>query len=162
MDEVFIGKLVNTRGLKGEVKVISDFELKDKAFKVGNMVYINGRGYIIKHYSTFKQFILLQFEGVDDINRVEVLKGSDITILRDALEMNDNDYLLSDLIDMTVVNCEEELGTVYDYTTGVNPLLEVKYNNKSYYIPLNSNYIDHVDKENNKVYVIDSAKGLIL
>ena len=71
MDEIYIGKLVNTRGLKGEVKVISDFEFKDKAFKVGNIVYINGRGYTIKQYSTFKQFILLQFEGVDDINRVE-------------------------------------------------------------------------------------------
>ena len=36
MDFVYIGELVNTHGLKGEVKIISDFKEKDKVFKVGN------------------------------------------------------------------------------------------------------------------------------
>ena len=162
MDEVFVGKLVNTRGLKGEVKVISDFELKKEVFKPGKTVYINGRGYIIKHYSTFKQFDLLQFEGIDDINRVEVLKGADIYVDRPSLGLGEDDYLLSDLFDMSVICDGEEIGVIEDYTTGINPLLEVKYNNKTYYIPLNANYIDHVSLEERRVYVISETKGLVL
>ena len=39
MNFVYIGELVNTHGLKGEVKIISDFKEKDKVFKVGNKIY---------------------------------------------------------------------------------------------------------------------------
>ena len=36
----YLGKLVNTHGLRGEVKIISDFKYKDIIFKEGNTIYI--------------------------------------------------------------------------------------------------------------------------
>ena len=41
MEYVYIGKLVNTHALKGEVKIISNFEYKDKAFVKGKHFYID-------------------------------------------------------------------------------------------------------------------------
>ena len=37
----YLGKLVNTHGLRGEVKIISDFKYKDIVFKEGNIIYID-------------------------------------------------------------------------------------------------------------------------
>ena len=48
MNLIYIGKLVNTHGLKGEVRIISDFKFKDVVFKKNNNIYINDNKYIIK------------------------------------------------------------------------------------------------------------------
>ena len=48
MKYVLIGKLVNTHGLKGEVRILSDFKYKDRVFIPGMKIYIgkkkNGEG----------------------------------------------------------------------------------------------------------------------
>ena len=36
MDKVYIGKVVNTHGIKGELRILSDFPYKDKVFKINN------------------------------------------------------------------------------------------------------------------------------
>ena len=40
MEYVYVGKLVNTHGLKGEVKLLSNFDYKDYYFKKGIHFYI--------------------------------------------------------------------------------------------------------------------------
>ena len=35
MREVYIGKIVGTHGIKGEVRILSDFQYKEKVFIVG-------------------------------------------------------------------------------------------------------------------------------
>ena len=39
MEYILIGKLVNTHGIKGEVRILSDFELKERVFKLENKLY---------------------------------------------------------------------------------------------------------------------------
>ena len=39
MELVYIGKIVNTHGIKGELRVLSDFELKEKVFKKNHKIY---------------------------------------------------------------------------------------------------------------------------
>ena len=43
MELVRIGKIVNTHGIKGELRILSDFEFKDKVFKKGVKVYVGKR-----------------------------------------------------------------------------------------------------------------------
>ena len=38
---IYLGKLVNTHGLKGEVRIISDFKYKSQVFKKGSHLFIN-------------------------------------------------------------------------------------------------------------------------
>lgn len=164
MDEVFVGKLVNTRGLKGEVKVISNFERPDDVFKVGNFVYINNRRYTIDHVSKVKNFILLHFEGINDINEIEFLKGSEIYVIRDSIiDEDSNDYLYSDLIGFKVKCKNQDAGEITDFINNeVNPLLEANRNGKTYFIPVNSNMIDSVNLEEETVTLIDIGEGLYL
>ena len=49
-NKVYLGKIVSTHGIKGELRIISDFEYKDKAFKVGTHLIIDDEPYLIKIY----------------------------------------------------------------------------------------------------------------
>ena len=40
MKYIIIGKIVNTHGIKGELRILSDFKYKDKIFKKGFPLYI--------------------------------------------------------------------------------------------------------------------------
>ena len=163
MDEIFVGKLVNTRGLKGEVKVISQFERPESVFVKGRYLYINGRSYVVTHVSNVKNFILLQFEGINNINDIEFLKGSDIYALRSDIIEDEHDYLYSDLIGFNVICKGEVNGTVTDYINSeVNPLLECERNGKTFFIPLNSDMIDEVNLEEKTISLISTGEGLYL
>ena len=162
MDNVFVGKLVNTHGVKGEVRIKSDFELKSKVFRKGVKVIIKGNEFTINSYRVHKEFDMVTFVGFNNINDILYLKGSNVFVKREELELDNEDYILSDLIDMEVICNDEVVGIVTDYTTGMNPLLCVNHNNKTYYIPLKGDFITRVDVMNHKVLVNDSVKGLML
>ncbi len=67
MDLVYIGKLVNTHGLKGEVRIISDFEYKGDVFQINNSLYINNKEYKINSYRHHKIYEMVIFDGVYNI-----------------------------------------------------------------------------------------------
>ena len=162
MDLIVVGKLINTHGLKGEVKIKSDFERKDLIFKKGKKVIIDDTEFTITHYSVLKDIDLLQFEGYTDINDIEKYKGYLVYIDRDRLDLEDGDYLYADLIGMKIVSENGTYGSVVDYTNNINPLLEINYDNRTYYIPLKSDFIQKVSVKDNSIYVSDRIEELII
>ena len=80
---LYIGDLVNTHGIKGEVKVISNFKYKDEGFKKDNIIYINDKKYIINTYRKHQKYDLLTLTGYENINDVINLKGNKIYINRE-------------------------------------------------------------------------------
>ena len=160
---VCIGKIVNTHGIKGELRILSDFEYKDKVFIYGVSLYVGPlkKEYVINSYRHHKIFEMVTFEGYNNINEVLELKGQLVYINRDILKINENDYLLNDLIGMKVFDKEEEIGVVKDYyLDNGNTLLEVQ-GKKIFYIPLKSNYIKNVDTKNKKI-ITNNGGALIL
>ncbi len=114
---LWIGTLVNTHGVKGEVRILSDVVDKEATFKVGNSIKYLYEGkqdeLIIKSMRPHKQFILLTFEGFNSINDIEWLKGSKIYCDRE--ELNDGEYYLRDLIGSSVYDQNNTLlGIVID------------------------------------------------
>ena len=85
MDLIYIGDLVNTHGIKGEVRIISDFKYKDDVFKANNSLYINNNKYIIKSYRHHKTYDMVMLDGINNIDDAINLKGSKVYI-------NRNDY----------------------------------------------------------------------
>ena len=65
MNLIYIGKLVNTHGLKGEVRIISDFKYKNDVFKVNNNVYINDVKYTINSYRSHKMFDMVTLSDIN-------------------------------------------------------------------------------------------------
>lgn len=158
MDLVYLGILVNTHGIKGEVRISSDFELCDKAFKIGNKLTINRVDYEITSYRIHKNFHMVTFAGINNINQIEFLKGSEVYIRRNYLELKDNEFLLNDLIGLNVYFNNELIGICSDFKKGINPLIEIN-NNK--YIPYNDEFIKNINISENRIELNDIAKELI-
>ena len=70
MQKVYVGKVVGTHGIKGEIRIISDFQFKDKVFVVGNILVINDKDYVIRSYRKHKNFDMVTLNDYNDINEV--------------------------------------------------------------------------------------------
>jgi len=154
-----IGKIVNTQGIKGDLRVIpttddiSRFELLD-------FVYIDKKGnigkYDIQNVRYHKQFVLLKLKGIDDMTTAENFKNSEVKITKDmALPLEEDEYYIRDLYSMEVVtDSGEVLGTIEDIIfTGANDVYVVKNDMNEILIPAVKQCILNVDKENNKMTV---------
>lgn len=161
MDRVYIGTIVNTHGVRGELRLRSDFEYKKLVFKPGVKVYINNNEYTIRTYRYHKIFDMITLEGYDNINDVIMLKTKKVYVDRSVLNLENDSYLLEDLIGCTLVIDNNEIGLIKDYITGQNPLLIANIDNKTKYIPNNKDFIKEVDINNKKVYLEAIAKGVI-
>ena len=132
MNQLTIGALVNTHGLKGEVKVKILTQFPDVRFKKGNIIYVHfEHEYIpvkIAQIRNQKDFLLLSFEGYADINLVEKWKGSELCIDRmDAHELEEDEAYFFELQDSEVVSVDgTSLGVVSEVIeTGANAVLRV-------------------------------------
>ncbi len=163
MDFINIGKYVATHGIKGEIKIISDFEQKKKVFQIGNALYLGRkkRKFIITNYRVHKNYDMVCLKNINNINDILDLKGSYVYFLKEDLDLKKDEYLYAELIGMAVYDQEELLGYVKDYyANNGNVLLEVT-GIKNFYIPLKSNYLKKVDKEK-KTIETNNGKDLII
>lgn len=160
---VKLGKIVNTHGIKGELRLLSDFDKKEKVFKKGFNIYI-GQSYIketINTYRVHKEFDMITLDGYTNINEVLKYKGLDVFINRDDLNLDDNDYIMSDLINMEIVDNDNILGKVVDFVYNKPNTLLVVEGTTKFYIPLVDEYIVKVDVINKQI-ITKNVKDLIL
>lgn len=140
-----IGKLVNFHGVKGEVKILSDSDFLEERFVSGATVLIKGQTFTIKSYRTHKNFHLLTFEGVSNMNDILDLKGEDVYIEEDEnLSLDEHEFHVKDIVGLTVINLDDnsELGKITDVIfTGANDVWVIE-GDKEYLIP----YIEQVVK----------------
>lgn len=155
-----IGDLVNTQGIKGEMRVVpcvddpTRFELLDK-------VYIDKKGviteYEVENIRYHKQFVLVKLKGINDMTAAEKLKGSLVKITEDmALPCEENEYYVRDLYDMNVVTDEgENLGIITDILfTGANDVYVITpEKGKDILIPAIEQVVLNVDVENKKMTI---------
>ncbi len=154
MKYICVGKIVNTHALKGEVRIISSFEYKNKVFKKDNILYVGPSKDELKigTYRVHKQFDMVKFYGIDYINDVLKYKGSNVYVDEASLKLNNNEILISDLINYDVYNDDKLVGRITDYRNDNGNKL-IKVNDK--YIPYNDNFITKYDKINNRIYFHD-------
>ena len=123
-----------------------------------------GEGYVpekIVTYRVHKEFDMVTFEGYNNINQVLNYLKMNVYIKRSDLELNNDEYILDDLIGLNVVENGETLGKVSEIVyNGSNILLSV-LGDKNFYIPTNGDFIKKVDLENGTIETFN-AKGLIL
>lgn len=128
MGEVFnVGKIVNTHGLKGEVKVIAN--TKDvNNFKRYGYVLINEEERKIEGVKFQKDRVILKIEGINSIEDAEMYKGTEMFVLREnEPDLDEDEFYVRDLIGMHVFDTEgKDLGEIYD-------IIETK-NNDVYWI----------------------------
>lgn len=162
MNEMFtVGKIINTHGVKGEIKVMPTTE-DPKRFAKLKSIYVEGRKglttYEIQGVRYHKDFVLLRLKGIEDMNAAELLKGSTLKIDRkDSLPLKKDEYYISDLFGLEVYTEEERyMGELVDIIeTGSNDVYVVKKANreKDLLLPAIKQVIKSVDIENKKMTV---------
>lgn len=158
---IYIGKTVSTFGIKGELKVISDFEKCDKAYKIGNKVLINNIEHVISGIRYHKNYILLEIDNLKNINDILKYVGFNIYIKRVDLHLEKNEFLYKDLINSDVIDEDgSNLGKIIEIESGTSLLIKVN-GSKKFYIPYVDEYIIKFDLNNKKLYT-KNAKDLIL
>ena len=154
MKYVYIGKIVNTHALKGEVRLISDFEFKDRVFKSGVTFYMGQfkTPEIVETYRPHKQFDMVKFVGIDYINDVVKYKGDSVYVDESILNLKDDEILDSEFTNMSVYIDDKLIGKIEEYRND-NGNKVIKLNNK--FIPYNPNFVTKIDKQNNIIYMHD-------
>ena len=85
MDLVYVGKIVNTHGIKGELRIRSDFEKKELVFIPGNKIIIDKEEHTIRTYRYHKVFDMITIDDYDNINDVLCFVGKKVYVSRDEL-----------------------------------------------------------------------------
>lgn len=161
MNLIKIGKIVNTHGIKGELRLLSKFPYKDKVFIKGMIIYIDKDSKeVINSYRKHKNFDMITLEGYNNINEVLKYKGKNVYVDSNDIKLDNDKYLDEELIGLSVIYENMERGIItnierYDKTV----LFNIKGKTQEYLIPYNDNLIDNIDMKNKKIFIKD-IKGL--
>ena len=153
---IYIGKLVNTHGIKGEVRIISNFKYKEEVFKKNSIIYIRNQKHIINSYRKHKKFDMVTLDGINDINDAIPLKGSSVYINKE--DYNFSGLLNEDLYGKKVYDKDKYIGILKNIRqNGKQELLEIKNDTKEYLIP----YVKEFVKDIGEDIHLDLIKGFI-
>ena len=89
MDLVYVGKIVNTHGIKGELRILSDFEKKELVFKVNNNIIIDDEEHTIRTYRKHKVFDMITIDDYDNINQVLCYVGKSVYVSRYSMKLKE-------------------------------------------------------------------------
>lgn len=155
MSKIEIGKIVNTHGLKGTVKV-QPWADYPEIFDDIDRVFIRSEEYDIVSVSYQKNLVLLNLKGVVSMNDAEKFKNEVLYAERSDLgTLPDDTYYITDLIGCKVYENDNEIGVLKDViSTGGVDLYEIKrLQNKPLYIPASKENILSIDIKEKKIFV---------
>ncbi len=167
-----VGRIVNTHGIRGEVRVISSTDFEEVRFAQGSKLAVFKKDdkkpiwVTVESARRHKNFILLTFEGYNNINLVEPFKEGLLKVTKDQLgddELEENEYYYFEIIGCEVISEEgEKIGTVTDILeTGANDVWEVKSTDgKKHYIPYIEDVVKDINLDDKKI-IIHVMEGLL-
>ena len=168
-DLLQVGIITSTHGVRGEVKVYPTTDDPRRFRRLQEVVLDTGREKLnleIEGVKFFKQFVILKFKGLDNINDIEKYRQKSLYVTRkNAVRLQSDEYFIADLIGLKVQDEDgTELGTVKDVIeTGANDVYEVEMaDGRSLLLPAIKQCILSVDVENGmmRVHVLEGLLDL--
>lgn len=155
-----VGAITSTHGIKGEVKVFPTTDDVNRFKKLKEVVLDTGKEQItlqIQGVKFFKQFVILKFKGIDNINDIEKYKGKSLFVTREnAVKLEKDEYFIADILGSTVEDEDGNiLGTLKDViVTGANDVYVVENEvGKELLFPAIKECVLNVDVEQSKITV---------
>ena len=164
-----VGIISSTHGIRGEVKVFPTTDDVNRFKKLKEVLLDTGKETLpltIEGVKFFKQFVILKFKGLDNINDIEKYRQKSLYVTRkNAVRLQRDEYFIADLIGLKVQDEDgTELGTVKDVIeTGANDVYEVEMaDGRSLLLPAIKQCILNVDVENGmmQVHVLEGLLDL--
>lgn len=168
-DLLQVGIITSTHGVRGEVKVYPTTDDSRRFRRLKEVVLDTGKEKMnleIEGVKFFKQFVILKFKGLDNINDIEKYRQKSLYVTRkNAVRLQRDEYFIADLIGLKVQDEDgTELGTVKDVIeTGANDVYEVEMaDGRSLLLPAIKQCILNVDVENGtmQVHVLEGLLDL--
>ena len=168
-DLLQVGIITSTHGVRGEVKVYPTTDDPRRFRRLKEVFLDTGKEKMnleIEGVKFFKQFVILKFKGMDNINDIEKYRQKSLYVTRkNAVRLQRDEYFIADLIGLKVQDEDgKELGTVKDVIeTGANDVYEVEMaDGKSLLLPAIKQCILNVDVENGtmQVHVLEGLLDL--
>ena len=168
-DLLQVGIITSTHGVRGEVKVYPTTDDPRRFRRLKEVVLDTGKEKMnleIEGVKFLKQFVILKFKGLDNINDIEKYRQKSLYVTRkNAVRLQRDEYFIADLIGLKVQDEDgKELGTVKDVIeTGANDVYEVEMaDGKSLLLPAIKQCILNVDVENGtmQVHVLEGLLDL--
>ena len=138
------GEIVNTHGLRGDMKIMPWADDPDDLLDFDRF-FIDGKEYEVQHASRQKNMILLKLKGVDSIDDANKLRGKELCISRDDVELEDGVVFIADLIGLPVVADGVEIGKITEVLTLPGNDVYVVKGEHEYMIPAVQEYVEPLD-----------------
>lgn len=167
---LMVGKIVNTHGIRGELKILPHTDFPEVRFAPKNKLKIvnpdSGEQIDVTVASArlVKQMYIVKLNEYDNINQVEKYKGCELKVSKaDAVDLPDNEYYYYEIIGCRVVSDEgEDLGVIEEILRpGANDVWVVKMpSRKQLLLPVIDDVVLDVDVEA-KLVKVHLLEGLL-
>ena len=154
------GVITTTHGIRGEVKVFPTTDDVHRFEDLDSVLLDTGREYMeleIENVKYFKQYAILKFKGIDNINDIEKYKGRSLYVTRDqAIPLEEDEYYIADLIGRDIyLENGEKFGVLKDVMeTGANDVYIVETEEgKEVLIPAIHECVLDIDVEENRMEI---------
>ncbi len=163
-----VGKIVNTQGLQGEMRVMSVTDFPEERFKKGATLSLfddKGRfveDVVVAKHRKHKQFDIIKFKGYDHINVIEKFRNHVLMVADDQLsDLPEGEFYYHDIIGLDVYEGDQLIGQVKEILQpGANDVWVVKRKGKKdLLLPYIPPVVLAVDLEAKKI-VVDIMEGL--
>lgn len=165
-----VGKIVNTHGIRGELKIISTTDFPELRFAKGSqLIFVEGDSgrretATVESAREHKGMFIVRFKEWDNINQVEQYKGWAAKVdEEDLAELDEDEYYFHEIIGCAVMTVEgEKLGEIKEILTpGANHVWVVKRpKGKDVLIPVIDEVVKEVDVEEKRV-IVELMEGLL-
>jgi len=158
MTYIIVGKIVNTHGLRGSLKLMSASDFMEARLSNGIPLYIvNGQKQITSvtiksHSESNNGLYIINLLGLDHINDVEQYKGLSLAVKAvDLPILSNHEFYVNDLVGLPVFEDDIKIGILEDILpTGSNDVFIIKTNGKKLLLPFQDKYIK-IDLANKRI-----------
>ncbi len=167
MEYLKIGKIVNTRGIKGELKIKSFTDFQNDRYQIGNSIYIlfdqTYLEFTISQYKFHNNMDFIVLKHHEDINLVEKYKGCEIFVSSDSeITLLEDEYHLSEIVGLKVFQGGKPVGEVYDVRAfPQGDYIDILLTSKEHaFVPFRDEFVIDVNLEEEFIEIIE-MEGLL-
>jgi len=153
------GKIINTHGCKGGLKLESWCNSPEELVNLKNLfLFENGiyKSYKVLKASIFKQFVLVELDGINDMDLAIKLKNNIVYASRDDFELEDGEYFIADVIGLSVIDVDSNkiYGKISDIINrGASDIYVITTDNGEVMVPVVDEFIKDVNIEKGIVLI---------
>ena len=152
------GKIINTHGVRGGIKLESWCNTPEELAKLKKLYLLENGEYLckkVKRASVFKQFVIMELDSVTDIDAALLLKNKVVYAARKDFKLGKGEYFICDLVGLDVIDADS--GRVYGklketINRGASDIYVVNTPSGERMMPAVDEFIDRVDIDNG-IYV---------